>query len=54
MRRVRGLRDVPVILLTALESETDRRRGLEAGANAYLVKRGFDQRDLLDAIARFS
>ncbi|ABS26499.1 response regulator [Anaeromyxobacter sp. Fw109-5] len=42
---------LPVVLLTALESEGDRRRGLEAGADAYLVKATFDQRVLLDTIA---
>jgi two-component system chemotaxis sensor kinase CheA len=44
------LRDLPVILVTALESEADRRRGLEAGASAYLVKSAFDQRELLDLV----
>jgi two-component system chemotaxis sensor kinase CheA len=40
----------PVVLLTALESEADRKRGLEAGADAYLVKAGFDQRVLVETI----
>jgi two-component system chemotaxis sensor kinase CheA len=43
-------RDVPVILVTARDSEADRRRGLEAGADAYIVKSGFRQETLLDAI----
>jgi two-component system, chemotaxis family, sensor kinase CheA len=42
---------LPVVLLTALESDADRRRGLDAGADAYLVKATFDQRVLLDTIA---
>ena len=42
--------DTPVILLTALETDRDKTRGLSAGANAYLLKSGFDQRDLLAAI----
>jgi two-component system chemotaxis sensor kinase CheA len=42
---------LPVVLLTALESEEDRRRGLDAGADAYLVKGAFDQRQLVDTIA---
>jgi two-component system chemotaxis sensor kinase CheA len=42
---------LPVVLLTALASEADRRRGLEAGADHYLVKSAFDQRELLDALA---
>lgn len=43
---------LPVILVTTLASEDDRRRGLEAGANAYLTKPSFDQRVLLDCLAR--
>ena len=42
--------DIPVILLTALETDSDKARGLSAGANAYLLKSGFDQRELLAAI----
>jgi two-component system chemotaxis sensor kinase CheA len=42
---------LPVVLLTGLASEADRRRGLEAGADAYLVKSAFDQRELLDTVA---
>lgn len=42
--------DVPVILLTALETDRDKARGLSAGANAYLLKSAFDQRELLAAI----
>jgi two-component system chemotaxis sensor kinase CheA len=42
--------DIPVILLTALETDRDKARGLSAGANAYLLKSGFDQRELLAAI----
>ena len=43
-------RDLPVVLLTSLGSDDDRRRGLEAGASAYLVKSEFDQQTLLDVI----
>lgn len=42
--------DIPVILLTALETDGDKTRGLSAGANAYLLKSAFDQRELLAAI----
>jgi two-component system chemotaxis sensor kinase CheA len=42
--------DIPVILLTALETDRDKARGLSAGANAYLLKSGFDQRELLATI----
>ena len=43
-------REIPIVLLTALESDRDKTRGLSAGANAYLLMSAFDQRDLLAAI----
>ncbi|WP_313053376.1 hybrid sensor histidine kinase/response regulator [Pseudomonas lopnurensis] len=52
IRADRELAQLPVILVTALESPEDRAKGLEAGANAYLVKSGFAQDNLLDAIRR--
>ena len=52
IRADRELGQLPVILVTALESPEDRTKGLEAGANAYLVKSGFAQDNLLDAIRR--
>jgi two-component system chemotaxis sensor kinase CheA len=42
---------VPIVLLTGRAREEDRRRGLEAGADAYLVKSAFDQRELLETVA---
>ena len=42
--------DLPVILVTALESREDRERGIDVGANAYIVKRSFDQSNLLEVI----
>jgi two-component system chemotaxis sensor kinase CheA len=42
---------LPVIIVTSRESADDRRRGVEAGADAYMVKDGYDQHTLLDAIA---
>jgi two-component system chemotaxis sensor kinase CheA len=50
LRSSKRFRDLPVILLTSLESESDRARGLESGADAYLVKSAFDQSTLLDTI----
>jgi two-component system chemotaxis sensor kinase CheA len=46
------LSHTPVILVTALESREDRERGIEAGANAYIVKSSFDQSNLFEAIKR--
>jgi DNA-binding response OmpR family regulator len=37
-RRIKALREVPVVLLTGRDGDADRRRGREAGADAYLTK----------------
>lgn len=39
-----------VVLVTAMEKEEHRARGLEVGADAYIGKSSFDQRALLDTI----
>lgn len=41
---------IPIVLVTGLESDEDRARGMEAGADAYIVKSGFDQATLLDTV----
>jgi two-component system chemotaxis sensor kinase CheA len=43
-------KEIPFILVTSLDSPTDRERGLRAGADAYLVKTRFDQDELLQTI----
>ncbi|MFZ2162495.1 MAG: hybrid sensor histidine kinase/response regulator [Sideroxyarcus sp.] len=45
-------KELPVILVTSLASDEDKRRGLDAGANAYLPKPTFDQRVLLETLKR--
>ncbi|MDP2689815.1 MAG: hybrid sensor histidine kinase/response regulator [Deltaproteobacteria bacterium] len=53
--KVRGdkrLSGLPVVLVTALEAREDRERGIEAGANAYIVKSSFNQNNLLEVIKR--
>jgi two-component system chemotaxis sensor kinase CheA len=41
---------LPVVLITSLASDAHRRRGLEAGAQAYIVKSQFNQDGLLEVI----
>jgi two-component system chemotaxis sensor kinase CheA len=41
-----------VILVTSLEAREDRERGLSLGADAYVVKRKFDQKELLETIGQ--
>jgi len=52
IRQDRRYTELPVILVTSLASEEDQRRGLEAGANAYITKPSFDQQVLLDCLKR--
>jgi two-component system chemotaxis sensor kinase CheA len=52
IRADRQLADLPVILVTALSRREDRERGIDVGANAYIAKASFDQRELLDAVRR--
>lgn len=52
IRADRKLADLPVILVTALESREDKERGIEVGANAYIIKSSFDQSNLLEIIRR--
>jgi len=41
---------IPVILVTSLASAADKARGIEPGADAYIVKGNFDQNNLLETI----
>jgi two-component system chemotaxis sensor kinase CheA len=52
IRRHPRLRSLPVIVITSRGSDEDRRRGLEAGADAYIVKQAFDEGQLLAAVER--
>lgn len=45
-------KDLPIILVTSLASDEDKKRGMEAGANAYIPKPAFDQQILLDILRR--
>ena len=52
VRADKQLAELPVVLVTALESREHRERGVEVGANAYIVKSSFDQSNLLEVIRR--
>ncbi|MFH2122508.1 MAG: hybrid sensor histidine kinase/response regulator [Pseudomonadota bacterium] len=43
---------IPVVIVTSRESPEDKKRGIEVGANAYLVKSSFDQSNLIEVIQR--
>jgi two-component system, chemotaxis family, sensor kinase CheA len=54
IRADKKLAEVPVILVTALQSREDQERGMDVGANAYIVKNDFDQSNLLDVMGRLT
>ncbi len=44
---------LPVVMLSTLGSAADKRRGVEAGASAYLVKSELDENNVSEVLARF-
>jgi two-component system chemotaxis sensor kinase CheA len=43
---------LPVVIVTSRGEEHERQGGIEAGADAYMVKQGFDQHALLETVER--
>lgn len=52
IRSDKKYKELPVILVTSLATDEDKKRGIEVGANAYITKPTFDQKDLLDILRR--
>lgn len=52
IRENKEYNELPIILVTSLASEEDKKRGAEAGANAYITKGNFNQEVLLDTLRR--
>lgn len=50
IRKDKTLAQLPVIVVSSMESRADQERGLALGADAYITKRKFDQRELLDTV----
>lgn len=52
VRKLQHGSNLPIILVTSLGSQDDRERGVEAGADAYIIKSSFDQTSLINVIER--
>ncbi len=52
LRKSKTHKGVPIIMVTTREKDEDKRRGLEAGANAYILKKDFTSEILLETIER--
>ena len=56
-RRVRGslkMKNLPVLLVTSLNAPEDRRQGIEAGADAYVIKGSSQHDELLQMVRRMA
>ena len=54
-RRIRSmpaLQGLPILMVSSLATDEDKRRGREAGVSAYIVKGEFQQHSYLDTVAR--
>ena len=52
IRADKRLAELPVVLVTGLDSRQDREHGVDVGASAYIVKSSFDQGNLLEVVRR--
>lgn len=52
LRKDKLYKEVPIIIVTTRETDADKRRGLESGADAYILKSEFTGEGLLSTIER--
>src|SRR3990167_8983492 len=52
IRKETKYKELPVILVTTLSSDEDKKKGMDVGANAYIAKPTFDQKMLLEIMER--
>lgn len=53
IKKIEEYADVPTIVLSSVEGEEDKIRGINLGANAWLQKQNFDEKEMLKLINRF-
>jgi two-component system chemotaxis sensor kinase CheA len=50
LRALEEYRDIPIIIVSSLSRDEDKRKAIQAGAQAYIVKGSFDQGTLLETV----
>jgi chemotaxis protein histidine kinase CheA/CheY-like chemotaxis protein len=50
IRDIDAYESIPIIILTSLSDDTMKRKGIEVGANAYIVKNNFDKNNFLNTV----
>jgi two-component system chemotaxis sensor kinase CheA len=53
VRQMGAFRDLPIIMVTSFGSDEDKRRGMQVGANGYIVKGDFEQTRFLEMLRQF-
>lgn len=52
VRSDKDLSELPIVLVTSLNKREDQEKGIDVGANAYIIKSSFEQSNLLEVIKR--
>lgn len=52
LRQEEKYRAIPIIIITSRAKEEDKRRGVQAGADAYIVKGDFEQNNLVEILRK--
>jgi chemotaxis protein histidine kinase CheA len=50
LRKDNQYKNTPIIIVTSREREEDKRKGIQVGADAYIIKGAFDQSNLLETV----
>jgi chemotaxis protein histidine kinase CheA len=50
LRKDNRYKNTPIIIVTSREREEDKRKGIQVGADAYIIKGAFDQSNLLETV----
>ncbi|MDD2914363.1 MAG: hybrid sensor histidine kinase/response regulator [Gallionella sp.] len=50
LRKDAAYKHTPIVIVSSRDKEDDKRRGMQAGANAYIVKGSFEQSNLLSTV----
>ena len=53
LRDTKETQNLPIILVTSLDSDEHKREGIEAGADAYMTKQEFNQNTLLELLEQY-
>jgi two-component system, chemotaxis family, sensor kinase CheA len=50
VRQIPQYAHIPIVIVTSLERQSDKKRGIQVGADAYILKSDFEQKNLLETV----